>query len=123
MGIGKFMSTIGILFMIVIAIVAVYFAATAIGVVDKGLFKVDIGNAYHTQFDALSPEYLDVMKVNCASHSGTWKDQHDAIGCFDIEIPWDANICISTELDVMQSICGGLSGKWVCDTNKAGCYY
>ena len=108
---------------IIMGVIIVGGALYFVGINPIGFTKSNISNAYHAQLDVAFPDYLDNKKVACAEHSGTWYDQRDKIGCFNIEIPWDANICISTELDVMQSICGGLSGKWVCDTNKAGCYY
>ena len=107
---------------IVLVVLLVYMVVNP-GTSYKSILKPSISNAYHSQIDVVSPEYLDVRAVDCAAHSGDWFDQKDRLGCFDIEIPWDTTTCTTTQIDLLQSVCSGLSATWVCTTNDVGCYY
>jgi len=85
--------------------------------------KSSITDAYRTQLDRLTPNYIEDKHTACIDKSGTWKESNKALGCFDLGEDWDSTWCESTEGSIVENICNGLGATWLCDQNNAGCEY
>lgn len=87
-------------------------------------FKTPINEAYRTQIDRLSPDYLKNKQLACTDFNGDWVDSRTKVGCFQIGTDWESEWCTSTEGSIVEDICNGIQdSKWVCDQHNAGCYY
>lgn len=88
------------------------------------ILRSPINEAYRTQIDRLSPNYINLKQLACIDHSGDWLDSRRGLGCFNIGEDWDSSWCTSTEGSTVEDICNSIEGaNWYCDQNNAGCKY
>lgn len=83
---------------------------------------IDISQSFHNIIDKYAPNYIQDRRVDCVAVDGTWNDQEDKIGCFDIPAgSWDSSNCASYTIRYLQDICNTINGNWVCTANNVGC--
>jgi hypothetical protein len=84
--------------------------------------QLDIGESFHSIIDKYAPNFIQDRRVDCTSIDGTWYDQEDKIGCFDVPSgSWDSSNCATYTIRYLQDICNSIGGSWDCTANNVGC--
>lgn len=84
---------------------------------------IDIGQSFHNIIDKYAPDFIQDRRVACTAVDGTWYDQEDKSGCFDIPSGnWDSSNCATYTVRYLQDICNSIDGYWICTANDVGCY-
>lgn len=84
-----------------------------------------ISNIFHAQIDPYVPDMIHQNNVDCVSISGTWFDQADKIGCFNIPPGgFDSTLCTGPVVMQLRNVCEGIdNADWVCESTQVGCHY
>lgn len=89
----------------------------------ENLNLTDIGQSYHDLIDKYFPYYIQQRRVDCTAIDGTWYDDENRIGCFDIPAnAWDSSNCITYQIRYLQDQCNVIGGEWICTSNDVGCF-
>lgn len=84
-----------------------------------------LSDLFHNILDPLGPSGLPKAQADCINVSGSWFDQDDKIGCFNIPPGgFDSSACTGTMASYMKNICESVNDAvWVCESTEVGCKY
>lgn len=84
-----------------------------------------LGNLFHSIIDPVNPGALSKARTDCMGAGGTYFEQDDRIGCYDIP-PGVFNVssCSLPTATYMKGVCESISGtSWICVETEVGCKY
>ena len=87
--------------------------------------RPSISQVFHNVIDPYSPAWIHDRQVDCVNASGTWFDQADKVGCYNIPPGgFDSTQCTGPVLTYFQNVCEGIQwADWTCTSFEVGCRY
>lgn len=83
---------------------------------------VDLSQAFHSIIDPYMPDWMYQRHTDCINASGTWFDQADKVGCYNIPAGgWDSSQCSGPVMTYYRNVCEGLGAQWICTGYEVGC--
>lgn len=87
--------------------------------------KSSISGIMHGAIDPVSPTFIQTARVSCTAIDGTWYDQSNKMGCFNMPAgSFDSTNCNTILYSQLANTCQGIdTAYWTCTTTAVGCYY